>query len=311
MSVRSEVLLWAQRIIARGSGTPAHVLLDVKSDASFEEAQDAFHEIARTGHPDLHRASLTPEELELVTTAYSRVAAAYHDFRAKHSQTTRMRPLKDDPPPPRSSSSDRMPAVRPQAPAATGSRQATHATRIASNASRSPMIRTRGIYRTERGGATSGRGRGGERGLRRDDRDRDRAVEEGDAPRTAALEPRLLGARIGFFGILHTWGQNLGHHPHVHFVIPGGGFAVDDPERWVTVRRPKYLLPIPKLRRIFQAKVLRALSEEHRRGKLVLEGQLTGLREVSAFKRFLEPLWRMKWVAYAWGVIRRLLSSTA
>ena len=67
MSVRSEVLLWAQRIIARGSGTPAHVLLDVKSDASFEEAQDAFHKIARTGHPDLHRASLTPEELELVT----------------------------------------------------------------------------------------------------------------------------------------------------------------------------------------------------------------------------------------------------
>lgn len=116
MSIRSEVLLWAQRIVARGKDTPAHVLLEVKSDASIEDAQDAFHTIARTGHPDLHRASLTPDELELVTTAYSRVAAAYQDFRAKHTQTARMRPLKDDPPPPRKTpSSDRMPALRPQA----------------------------------------------------------------------------------------------------------------------------------------------------------------------------------------------------
>lgn len=99
MSVRSEVLLWAQRVLARGTSAAAHVLLEVKSDASFEEAQDAFHKIARTSHPDLHRASLTPDELELVTSAYSRIASAYQDFRTKHSQTTRLRPMKDDPPP--------------------------------------------------------------------------------------------------------------------------------------------------------------------------------------------------------------------
>jgi hypothetical protein len=115
MSVRSEVLLWAQRVVARGTTTPAHVLLEVKSDASIEEAQDAFHKIARMGHPDLHRASLTPEELELVTTAYARVAGAYQELRSKNAHTTRMRPLKDDPPPPRSSSSDKIPAIRPQA----------------------------------------------------------------------------------------------------------------------------------------------------------------------------------------------------
>jgi hypothetical protein len=115
MSVRSDVLLWAQRIVARGATTSAHVLLEVKADASFEEAQDAFHKIARTSHPDLHRASLTPEELELVTSAYSRIAAAYQDFRVKYTQTARMRPLKDDPPPPKkSTSSDRIPAMRPQ-----------------------------------------------------------------------------------------------------------------------------------------------------------------------------------------------------
>lgn len=116
MSVRSEVLLWAQRIVARAKETPAHVLLDVKSDASIEDAQDAFHKIARTSHPDLHRASLTPEELELVTSAYARIAAAYQELRARNSQTTRMRRLKDDPPPPRKpGSSDKMPALRPQA----------------------------------------------------------------------------------------------------------------------------------------------------------------------------------------------------
>lgn len=116
MSVRSDVLLWAQRVVARGKDTPSHVLLDVGSDVSVEDAQAAFHKIARTSHPDLHRASLTPEELELVTTAYARVAGAYQDFRSKRMATTRMRPLKDDPPPPRKTpSSDRIPAVRPQA----------------------------------------------------------------------------------------------------------------------------------------------------------------------------------------------------
>lgn len=113
MSVRSEVLLWAQRVTARGVDTPAHVLLEVSSTASIEEAQEAFHKIARTGHPDLHRASLTSEELELVTTAYARVAGAYQTFRAKSTQTTRLRPLKDDPPPVRGSSSDRLAPVRP------------------------------------------------------------------------------------------------------------------------------------------------------------------------------------------------------
>lgn len=115
MSVRSEVLLWAQRVVARGKDTPAHTLLEIASEASVEDAQEAFHKIARTGHPDLHRASLTPEELELVTTAYARVAAAYQAFRSKAAQTTRMRALKDDPPPPRKTpSSDKMAALRPQ-----------------------------------------------------------------------------------------------------------------------------------------------------------------------------------------------------
>jgi hypothetical protein len=115
----------------------------------------------------------------------------------------------------------------------------------------------------------------------------------------SAAEPRLLGARIGFFGILHTWGQDIGHHPHGHFVIPGGGLAVDDPERWVTVRRPDYLLPIPKLRKMFRTKFLMELEQTHAAGELVLAGKLSKLEDPRAFKRYLAPLWKKDWVVYA------------
>jgi tetratricopeptide (TPR) repeat protein len=93
MSVRSDVLLWAQRVIARKSG-PAHQVLEIAADAGLDAAQEAFHKIARLAHPDLHRAALTPEDLELVTTAYARAAAAYQEFRAKAS-TARMRQIRE------------------------------------------------------------------------------------------------------------------------------------------------------------------------------------------------------------------------
>lgn len=100
MSVRSDVLLWAQRIVAWKSAPP-HQLLEIDADARIEVAQDAFHKIACVAHPDLHRNSLTKEELELVTTAYARVAAAYKDLRNLTMQTGPLPPLQADPPPPR------------------------------------------------------------------------------------------------------------------------------------------------------------------------------------------------------------------
>ena len=80
MSVRTEVLLWAQRILAR-RGTSAHALLEVPKDCDLDTAQAAFHKVARLAHPDLHRTTLAPEELELVTSAYAHVAAAYAEVR--------------------------------------------------------------------------------------------------------------------------------------------------------------------------------------------------------------------------------------
>ncbi len=98
MSARVDVLLWARRVIAR-QGTTPHQILDIAPGSGPEAAQDAFHQIARMAHPDLHRRTLTPEELELVTTAYARAAAAYQELRGQR-QATRPRSIRDDAPAP-------------------------------------------------------------------------------------------------------------------------------------------------------------------------------------------------------------------
>jgi hypothetical protein len=94
MSARTDVLLWAQRVVARKSAA-AYQILEIAADAGLDVAQAAFHKIARMAHPDLHRTALNPEELELVTTAYARAAAAYHEFRGQREPTTRLRPIRD------------------------------------------------------------------------------------------------------------------------------------------------------------------------------------------------------------------------
>jgi hypothetical protein len=81
VSARTDVLLWAQRIIGR-RGKPAHVLLEIGEDATPEEIQEAFHKIARASHPDLHRHGLNEDELELVTSAYAACAGAYQQMRS-------------------------------------------------------------------------------------------------------------------------------------------------------------------------------------------------------------------------------------
>lgn len=92
MSALSSVMLWAVRVNGR-KNAKAHEVLDIKSDATLEDAQNAFHKIARIAHPDLHRTTLEPEDLETVTSAYARAAAAYQEFRTQRVSTTRMKPL--------------------------------------------------------------------------------------------------------------------------------------------------------------------------------------------------------------------------
>lgn len=104
MSVRAAVLLWAQRLIARRDPSP-HQLLEIDPDAGLAAAQEAFHKIARVAHPDLHRGSLTDEELALVVTAYARVSAAYQTLRNQTAEAGSMPQLPPDPPLPRARTS--------------------------------------------------------------------------------------------------------------------------------------------------------------------------------------------------------------
>jgi hypothetical protein len=112
-----------------------------------------------------------------------------------------------------------------------------------------------------------------------------------------AADPKHLGAEIGFLSVLHTWGQNLLHHPHVHCVIPAGGLSPDR-QRWVRPRYP-FFLPVRVLSRVFRGKFVAGLSQLHRKGDLCLPGPLKPLTEEKAFRSFLRSLFRQDWVVYA------------
>jgi hypothetical protein len=112
-----------------------------------------------------------------------------------------------------------------------------------------------------------------------------------------AADPKRLGARIGFFAILHTWGQTLTHHPHVHCVVPGGGLTPDG-RSWVRCR-PKFFLPVRVLSRRFRTLYLQYLERAYRIGKLQFFGELHCLKQQAAFALFLRRLRRTEWVVYA------------
>jgi hypothetical protein len=88
----ADVLLWAQRVTSRSKPKPFE-LLEVKADCTLEQAQEAFHKIARLAHPDLHRTTLPPDDLERVTAAYARVANAYQSLRSQKMKTARLRKI--------------------------------------------------------------------------------------------------------------------------------------------------------------------------------------------------------------------------
>jgi hypothetical protein len=90
-----EIMMWAERILSLKGGPP-HLLLDLSEKATLDDAQAAFHKVARAAHPDLHRNTLSKEELELVTSAYAAVAGAYMEHRSKAVMTQRIRPIKPD-----------------------------------------------------------------------------------------------------------------------------------------------------------------------------------------------------------------------
>jgi hypothetical protein len=122
--------------------------------------------------------------------------------------------------------------------------------------------------------------------------------------RELASDPHYLGATVGLLAVLHTWGQTLCHHPHVHGVVTGGGLAcdvqgrVEEPPRWVACR-PGFFLPVRVLSRLFRGKFLAGLRAAYDGGQVACHGQLAALAEPGAFRAWLTPLYRQEWVVYA------------
>ena len=112
-----------------------------------------------------------------------------------------------------------------------------------------------------------------------------------------AADPRRLGAQIGFTAVLHTWGQNLLFHPHLHCVVTGGGLSPDG-ERWVA-GRADYFLPVRVLGQLFRGKFLAGLKAAYQGGQLTLTGSVESLGAPQEFRRLLGALYRQRWVVYA------------
>jgi Putative transposase/Transposase zinc-binding domain len=113
-----------------------------------------------------------------------------------------------------------------------------------------------------------------------------------------AADPQHLGADIGFLSVLHTWGQNLLHHPHVHCVVPSGGLSPDH-QRWVHPSCSSFFLPVKVLSRVFRGKFVDGLKQAFQKGELVFPGPLRPLLQEQAFRALLRSLYRHDWVVYA------------
>ena len=126
-----------------------------------------------------------------------------------------------------------------------------------------------------------------------------------------AADPKHLGTRIGVLMVLHTWGQKLEHHPHVHCVVPGGGLAIpakssgstatvpgDQAPRWVSCR-PNWFLPVRVLGRVFRGKYLAALRAAYQAGQLQFAGSTLPLASPAAWATSIRALYQKDWVVYA------------
>jgi hypothetical protein len=122
--------------------------------------------------------------------------------------------------------------------------------------------------------------------------------------RLVAANPKRLGAAVGALLVLHTWGQTLQHHPHVHGVVTGGGLScdarglIDASPRWVSCR-PGFFLPVRVLSRVFRTQFLTGLRTAFAEHKLRFPGSLAALQELDGFAALLAGLAGKEWVVYA------------
>jgi putative transposase/transposase-like zinc-binding protein len=116
--------------------------------------------------------------------------------------------------------------------------------------------------------------------------------------RDVAADSRHLGAEIGVLSILHTWGQTLVRHPHVHCVVPAGGLSPDH-HRWIRPKSAGFFLPVKVLSRVFRGKFVAALRRAYARNELDLTGATEHLRDWAQWRRVVDALFQTDWVVYA------------
>ena len=115
---------------------------------------------------------------------------------------------------------------------------------------------------------------------------------------TFARDPKHLGAEIGFIGILHTWGQTLCYHPHLHFIVTGGGISFNG-QRWVPLKYgAKFLFPVKAMSRVMRGKFIAGLRRAYEEGRLKFEGEIAHLADARAFEGFLDQLAGQAFVIY-------------
>lgn len=115
--------------------------------------------------------------------------------------------------------------------------------------------------------------------------------------RTIAADPRHLGAEIGLIAVLHSWGQTLTYHPHLHCIVPGGGVSPEG-TRWISCR-VGFFLPVRVLSRPFHRRFLEKLRVAHDAGQLGFFGDLAHLAKPDALARLLAEIRRLEWVVCA------------
>lgn len=112
-----------------------------------------------------------------------------------------------------------------------------------------------------------------------------------------AADPKHLGAKIGILSVLHTWGQALTHHPHIHCVVPGGGLSHDG-SRWISSSNG-FLLPVSVLSPVFRGKFLEQLRKAKAQGDLAFHGKLKHLNDPDTFRSYLAATHKNDWVVYS------------
>jgi hypothetical protein len=115
-------------------------------------------------------------------------------------------------------------------------------------------------------------------------------------------DPKHLGAQLGFVAVLHTWGQTLHHHPHLHCLVPGGGLHPDG-ERWVACRKG-FFLSVRVLSRLFRRRFTEELQRAYGNGRLEFHGQLESYRKPDVFRNLMDKCRQTEWVVYAHGCPR-------